>query len=46
MVPQIRNLTHKLDIGNSKKKKTDMIFSVETKSSVTYSNIVSVKAMF
>ena len=47
MVPQIRNLTHNYKIlVTARKKLTDMIFSLETKSSVTYLNMPPVKAMF
>ena len=47
MVPQIRNPTHNYKIlVTARNKLIDMIFSVETKSSVTYLNIPPVKAMF
>ena len=44
LVPEIENRKHKLDIGNS--KKLFLLFSVGTKSSVTYLNILPVKALF
>ena len=42
MVPQIENPTHKLHIGKS----IYMIFLVQPKSSVTYVNILPIKALF
>ena len=46
MVPQIENITHKLYVGTARKKSTYIIFSVGTQSSVTYVNILPVKALF
>ena len=42
MVPQGENPTHKLDIGKS----IYMIFLMQPKSSVTYVNILPIKALF